>query len=69
MKDIPFGLTFIQAIEAIGFIVACVVVLLVVAALVLDKLNVKSFNFKSGFTFYEDDEPRKLRVSRRRVKK
>lgn len=63
---IPFGLSFIQAIEAIGVIVVSVALLLVVAAFVLDKLNVKSFSFRNGFTFYQDGETRKRRITRRR---
>lgn len=63
---IPFGLSFIQAIEAIGVIVVSVALLLIVAAFVLDKLNVKSFSFRNGFTFYQDGETRKRRISRRR---
>lgn len=72
---IPFGLSFIQAIEAIGVIVGCVILLLVVSAFVLDKLNVKSFSFKTGFTFYDDGSTRRSRITgrsktvRRRVKK
>jgi hypothetical protein len=64
--SIPFGLSFIQAIQAIGFIVMCVVVLLIVCAIVLDKLNVKSFSFKTGFTFYEDGDIKKSRITRRK---
>ena len=72
---IPFGLSFIQAIEAIGVIVACVVLLLIVSAFVLDKLNVKSFSLKNGFTFYDEGTTRRSRITgrhktvRRRVKK
>ena len=66
MNTIPFGLTFIQAIEAIGVIVGSVAVLLIVAAFVLDKLNVKSFSFRNGFTFYQEGETRKRRITRQR---
>lgn len=66
MTTIPFGLTFIQAIEAIGVIVGSVVVLLIVIAFVLDKLNVKSFSFRNGFTFYQEGEARKRRITHRR---
>jgi hypothetical protein len=64
-EKIPFGLNFIQAIEAIGFIVLCVSVLLLVSAFVLDKLNVKSFSFKTGFTFYDEGTTRKSRITGR----
>jgi hypothetical protein len=67
MESIPFGLTFYQAMQAVGFIVGCASFLLVVAAFVLDKLNVKSFSFRTGFTFYQDGEPK--RVTKRSVKK
>jgi len=63
---IPFGLTFFEAVQTIGFLVACVVVLLVTSAFVLDKLNVKSFSFRNGFTFYQEGDIRKSRITRRK---
>jgi hypothetical protein len=66
MEKIPFGLTFFQAIQAVGFIVICVILLLIVSAFVLDKLNVKSFSFKTGFTFYQDGDVKKSRITRRK---
>ena len=69
MEKIPFGLSFIQAIEAIGVIVIALAFILVVIAFVFDKLNVKSFSFRNGFTFYEDGEVHKRkarRIARRR---
>lgn len=65
METIPFGLTFIQAIEAIGVIVIALAFILVVVAFVFDKLNVKSFSFRNGFTFYEDGETKRSRITRR----
>jgi hypothetical protein len=59
------GLSFIEAIMAIGVVVGCVVVLLITIAFTLDKLNVKTFSFTKGFTFYQDEEPRKSRVTRK----
>lgn len=64
--SLPFGLTFIQTLEAIGFIVGCVIVLLLVAAFVLDKLNVKSFSFKTGFTFFDEGATKKSRLTGRK---
>jgi len=63
---LPFGLNFIQTLEALAMIVGCIVVILLVSAFVLDKLDVKSFNFKTGFTFYEDGSTRKSRLTGRR---
>ena len=68
MEKIPFGLSFIQAIEAIGVIVIALAFILVVIAFVFDKLNVKSFSFRNGFTFYEDGEIHK-RKSRRMARR
>lgn len=65
-EKIPFGLSFVEALQTIGFLVACVVVILVVSAFVLDKLNVKTFSFKSGFTFYDDGATSKSRITGRR---
>ena len=69
MEKIPFGLSFIQAIEAIGVIAIALAFILIVIAFVFDKLNVKSFSFRNGFTFYEDGEIHKRkarRIARRR---
>jgi hypothetical protein len=62
-------LSFIQIIEVIGFIVICVIALLVGIAFAFDKLNVKSFSFRNGFTFYQDGETRRPRITRRRTRK
>ena len=64
METIPFGLTFIQAIEAIGVIVVALAFILVVVAFVFDKLDVKSFSFRNGFTFYQEGEERKRMIRR-----
>ena len=65
-EKIPFGLSFIEAIETIGFLVACVVVLLLTTAFILDRLNVKTFSFRNGFTFYDDGATKKSRITGRK---
>ena len=64
METIPFGLTFSQVIQAIVVIVIALAFILVVIAFVFDKLDVKSFNFRNGFTFYQEGEERKRRIRR-----
>ena len=63
---IPFGLTFFQAMQAVGFIVVCLAFILIVIAFVFDRLNVKSFSFRNGFTFYQDGDVKKSRITRRK---
>ena len=66
MEKIPFGLSFLQALQAVGFIVVCLAFILLVIAFVFDKLNVKSFSFRNGFTFYNDGDVKKTRITRRK---
>lgn len=65
MKEAIFALfavlSFNQVLILIGFIVVCVLAFM----LTLDKMNVKSFSFTKGFTFYQDGETKKSRVTRR----
>ncbi len=58
-------MTFTEALMALGFVVVCVVVLLFAIAATLDRLNVKSFSFTKGFTFYQDGDVKKSRITRK----
>ena len=59
-------LSFNQMLELFGFIVICAIVLLIGIAFAFDKLNVKSFNFHNGFTFYQDGEEKRTRITHRK---
>lgn len=59
-------LSFYEIIGFIGFIVICVIALLVGIAFTFDKLNIKAFSFRNGFTFYQDGDTKVSRVSGRR---
>ena len=67
MKEVLAGkiaeLSFLQIIELLGFVVVCVIVLLMGIAFAFDKLNVKSFSFRNGFTFYQDGETKRTRLT------
>lgn len=65
-ERIPFGLSFNEALQTIGFLFACVIVLLIVFAFVFDKLDVKTFSFRNGFTFYQDGDEKKSRITHRK---
>lgn len=58
-------LSFNQMLELFGFIVICAIVLLIGIAYAFDKLNVKSFSFRNGFTFYQDGETKRSRITHR----
>ena len=58
--------TYAEALIGIGVVAVIIIALLLTGAFVLDKLNVKSWSFKKGFTFYEDGEERKKRFTARR---
>jgi hypothetical protein len=60
--SIPFGLSFIEVIILIVVIVG----LALLSLIVMDLLNVKSFNFRTGFTFYENGTVRKSRITGRK---
>lgn len=63
LEKIPFGLTFIEAIQTIGILVACVVILLIT----LDKLNIKKISIvPPGLEFYQDGDTKKSRVTGRK---
>lgn len=66
MDKLPFGLTYSQALLGIGIIVLSIIAIMLTIMLVLDKLNVKSFSFKTGFTFYQDGDIKKSRITRRK---
>lgn len=67
MKEVLAGkiaeLSFLQIIELVGFVVLCVIALLIGIAFAFDKLNVKSFSFRNGFTFYQDGETKRSRIT------
>lgn len=58
-------LTFIEWLMAFGSVIVGVVVLLMAIAYVFDKLDVKSFSFTKGFTFYQENEVKRARVARK----
>lgn len=60
------GLTFNQVVIVFMAIVFSVVLLLVTIGFVLDRLNIKSFSFKTGFTFYQDGDVKRSRITRRK---
>ena len=70
MKEVLAGkiaeFSFLQLIEGIGFIVLCIIALLIGIAFAFDKLNVKSFSFRNGFTFYQDGETKRSRITHRK---
>lgn len=57
------ALTFMEILILIGFIVFCAICLLIGIAAAFDKLNIKTFSFRNGFTFYQDGETRTGRVT------
>lgn len=59
-------LSFLQAIELIGFVVLCIIALLIGIAFAFDKLNIKSFSFRNGFTFYQDGDVKRSRITHRK---
>lgn len=71
MKEVLAGkiaeLSFLQVIELFGFVVLCVIALLIGIAFTFDRLNVKSFSFRNGFTFYQDGEIKRNGIARRKT--
>ena len=69
MKEVLAGkiaeLSFLQLIEGVGFIVLCVVALLIGIAFAFDKMNVKTFSFTKGFTFYQEGDVKRTRITHR----
>lgn len=62
-EKIPFGLTFVEAVQTIGILVACLVVILIT----LDKLNIKKISIiPPGLEFYQDGDTKKSRITGRR---
>jgi len=58
-------MSFIEWIIAFGAVILGVVVLLMAIAYVFDKLDVKSFSFTKGFTFYQEGDVKRARVARK----
>lgn len=54
-------ITFNQVMILLTFIAVFVIALL----LTLDRMNIKSFSFKTGLTFYQDGETKRSRITRR----
>ena len=59
-------LSFLQIIELLGFIVLCAIALLIGIAFAFDKMNVKSFSFRNGFTFYQEGDEKRTRITHRK---
>lgn len=59
-------LSFLQILTLLGFIVICVIILLIGIAFAFDKLNVKTFSFRNGFTFYQDGDVKRTRITHRK---
>ena len=62
-------LTFMEWLMAFGALIMGVVVLLMAIAYVFDKLDVKSFSFTKGFTFYQEGDVKRARKPRSKAKK
>jgi uncharacterized membrane protein len=58
-------MTFMEWLMAFGAVIIGVVVLLMAIAYVFDKLDVKSFSFTKGFTFYQEGDVKRARVARK----
>ena len=61
------ALSLVEIIIVMAFILFCAIVLLFSLAAAFDRLNIKSFSFRNGLTFYQEGEERKRKP--RRVKK
>ena len=59
-------MTFNELLIMIGVILGCILALLITIAVVLDILNVKTFSFTKGFTFYAPGDVKKTRITRRK---
>lgn len=64
-------LSFFEVLILLGAIVfcifclvLCIVLLINGIAVAFDRLNIKSFSFRNGFTFYKEGEERKPRASK-----
>lgn len=66
IAEIIKGLSFLQIIGAMGFIVLCALTLIIGIAIAFDKLNIKSFSFRNGFTFYQDGDEKRSRITHRK---
>lgn len=62
-------MTFMEWLMAFGAVVVGIVVLLMAIAYVFDKLDVKSFSFTKGFTFYQEGDVKRARKPRAKAKK
>lgn len=59
-------LTFPQILELFGFIVICAIALIIGIAFAFDRLNVKTFSFRNGFTFYQEGDIARTRLTRQK---
>lgn len=70
MKELLIGkitdLSLLQIMGVFVFLLFCVLVLLFGIVFAFDKLNIKAFNFHDGFTFYQDGDEKKSRITGRR---
>lgn len=62
-------MSFMEWLMAFGAVIVGIVVLLMAIAYVFDKLDVKSFSFTKGFTFYQEGDVKRARKPRAKAKK
>jgi len=60
------ALTFPQMLELFGFIVICAIALIIGIAFAFDRLNVKTFSFRNGFTFYQEGDVKRTCITHRK---
>ena len=54
------SLNYNQVLMTFMAIVFSVVVLIMATGFMLDKMNIKSFSFKTGFVFYQDEDTKQF---------
>lgn len=62
-------MSFTEWLMAFGAVIVGVVILLMAIAYVFDKLDVKTFSFTKGFTFYQEGDVKRARKPRAKAKK
>ena len=60
------SLNYNQVLMTFMAIVFSVVVLIMATGFMLDKMNIKSFSFKTGFVFYQDEDTKHSRITGRK---
>lgn len=62
-------MSFMEWLMAFGALIVGIVVLIMALAYMFDKLDVKSFSFTKGFTFYQEGDVKRARKPRAKAKK